>query len=171
MISPKESEDLKKIDLRHMCENVVHELEVVEKDAAYDYIKVSGELKTLSEEITKSDEIMEELEGVLYSFRDHLQSIKSEMTNLQERSLKMNTSLTNRKKLQKMLLTFVESAVLDKELIDAICLNEIDLNYVEHIRALLQKLSKMWVIQNIWRTLLFQQIQRQLRNFSQSCRN
>lgn len=31
MLSPKDSEDLKKIDLRHMCENVVHELEVVEK--------------------------------------------------------------------------------------------------------------------------------------------
>jgi hypothetical protein len=29
------------------------------------------------------------------------------MTTLQERSLKMNTSLSNRKKLQKMLLTFV----------------------------------------------------------------
>jgi hypothetical protein len=41
-----------------------------------------------------------------------------------------------------MLLTFVESAVLDKELIDAICLGNIDDTYVEHIRALLQKLSK-----------------------------
>jgi len=124
-----------------MCDNVVNELEVVEKEAAYDYIKVSSELKSLSEEIGRSDEIMEELEGVLYSFRDHLQSIKSEMTSLQERSLRMNTSLTNRKKLQKMLLTFVESAVLDKELIDAICLAPIDETYVEHIRALLQKLS------------------------------
>lgn len=83
MLSPKESEDLKKIDLRHMCENVVNELEVVEKEAAYDYIKVSSELKSLSDEIGKSDAIMEELEGVLYSFRDHLQSIKSEMTSLQ----------------------------------------------------------------------------------------
>lgn len=48
MLSPKESEDLKKIDLRHMCDNVVNELEVVEKEAAYDYIKVSSELKSLS---------------------------------------------------------------------------------------------------------------------------
>jgi hypothetical protein len=36
------------------------------------------------------------------------------MTTLQERSIKMNTSLGNRKKLQKVLLGFVESAVLDK---------------------------------------------------------
>ena len=49
----------------------------MEKDAAYDYIKVSDELKTLSHEIQNSDEIMEELEEVLCSFRDHLQSIKT----------------------------------------------------------------------------------------------
>ena len=86
---------------------------------------------------------------MLYSFRDHLQSIKSEMTSLQERSLRMNTSLTNRKKLQKMLLTFVESAVLDKELIDAICLAPINEEYVEHIRALLQKLSKKFLTERL----------------------
>ena len=97
-----------------MCDTVVKQLEIVEKDAAYDYIKVSDELKELSEQIQNSDEIMEELQDVLCSFRDHLQSIKSEMTTLQQRSIKMNTSLGNRKKLQKVLLGFVESAVLDK---------------------------------------------------------
>lgn len=54
----------------------------------------------------------------------------------------MNTSLSNRKKLQTMLNSFIDSAVLDKELIDAICLNEINDDYVTHIKALLKKLSK-----------------------------
>ena len=36
------------------------------------------------------------------------------MTSLQEKSNKMNTSLSNRKKLQNMLGSFIESAVLDK---------------------------------------------------------
>ena len=53
----------------------------------------------------------------------------------------MNTSLSNRKKLQSMLNSFIDSAVLDKELIDAICLGEINDDYVNHIRALLKKLS------------------------------
>lgn len=54
----------------------------------------------------------------------------------------MNTSLNNRKKLQSMLNSFIDSAVLDKELIDAICLNEINDDYVQHVKALLKKLSK-----------------------------
>ena len=40
-----------------------------------------------------------------------------------------------------MLNSFIDSAVLDKELIDAICLNEINDDYVTHIKALLKKLS------------------------------
>lgn len=63
------------------------------------------------------------------------------MTSLQEKSNKMNTSLGNKKKVQGLLASFIDSAVLDKELIDAICLAEIDDNYVTHIRLLLKKLS------------------------------
>ena len=53
----------------------------------------------LDSEIEKSDEILGELENVLLNFKDYLNDIKSEMTQLQERSVKMNTSLTNRKAL------------------------------------------------------------------------
>ena len=48
----------------------------------------------------------------------------------------MNTSLTNRKNLQKILNTFMDSAVLDPKLIDAINEAPIDENYVEHIKTL-----------------------------------
>lgn len=64
------------------------------------------------------------------------------MTTLQEKSNKMNTSLNNRKKLQNMLNSFIDSAVLDKQLIDAICLAEINENYVNFVKTLLKKLSK-----------------------------
>ena len=64
------------------------------------------------------------------------------MTTLQEKSNKMNASLNNRKKLQNMLGSFIDSAVLDKELIDAICLAEINENYVGYVKTLLKKLSK-----------------------------
>jgi vacuolar protein sorting-associated protein 52 len=63
------------------------------------------------------------------------------MTSLQEKSNKMNTSLGNKKKVQGLLASFIDSAVLDKELIDAICTAPIDDNYVTHIRLLLKKLS------------------------------
>lgn len=53
----------------------------------------------------------------------------------------MNTSLSNKKKVQGLLGNFIESAVLEKELIDAICTAEINDNYVNHIKLLLKKLS------------------------------
>jgi predicted nucleic acid-binding Zn-ribbon protein len=143
---PTESQDLKKLDLRHMCDTVVKELEVVEKEAAYDYIKVSTELEELGEELILADGIMGELEDVLFDFKSHLESIKNEMTTLQEKSNRMNTSLNNRKKLQNLLNTFIDSAVLDKDLIEAICLGEINEDYVVHIKGLLKKLSTYFFI-------------------------
>ena len=124
-----------------MCDTVVRELEVVEREAAYDYVKVSEELESLGSELVVADGIMEELEKVLYNFKDHLEEIKSEMTSLQEKSNKINTSLSNKKKIQSMLSTFIESAVLERELIDAICTAEINDNYVIYIKQLIKKLS------------------------------
>jgi vacuolar protein sorting-associated protein 52 len=63
------------------------------------------------------------------------------MTSLQEKSNKINTSLSNKKKIQSMLSTFIESAVLERELIDAICTAEINDNYVIYIKQLIKKLS------------------------------
>ena len=42
--STSNTEDLAKIDLRHMCQDVVQELESIEKSAAYDYLKVETEM-------------------------------------------------------------------------------------------------------------------------------
>ena len=81
-------------------------MQLIEKEAAYDYLKVTllvfqveKEMYELDHEIEKSDAILGELEGVLLNFKDYLNDIKSEMTQLQERSVKLNTSLTNRKAL------------------------------------------------------------------------
>jgi hypothetical protein len=141
---PKEAQDLKKLDLRHMCDTVVRELEVVEREAAYDYVKVSEELETLGSELIVADGVMEELEKVLYNFKDHLEEIKSEMTSLQDKSNKINTSLSNKKKIQTMLSSFIESAVLEKELIEAICTADINEQYVGYIQQLIKKLSKAY---------------------------
>ena len=78
---------------------------------------------------------------MLLSFRDHLNEIKTEMTSLQERSLEMNACLSNRKKLQSLMKNFMESAVLDPQLIEDICNKEINEQYVDYIKALCQKLD------------------------------
>lgn len=74
--------ELQNIDLRHMCENVKTEMQLIEKEAAYDYLKVEKEMYELDGELDKSDQILEELENVLMNFKEHLNDIKSEMTSL-----------------------------------------------------------------------------------------
>ena len=78
---------------------------------------------------------------MLLSFRENLNEIKTEMTSLQERSLQMNTCLSNRKKLQNLMNSFMDSAVLEPSLIDDICNKEINENYVDFIKILCQKLD------------------------------
>lgn len=62
-------------------------MQLIEKEAAYDYLKVTllvfqveKEMYELDHEIEKSDAILGELEGVLLNFKDYLNDIKSEMT-------------------------------------------------------------------------------------------
>ncbi|KAM3144017.1 hypothetical protein pb186bvf_003781 [Paramecium bursaria] len=129
------------LDLRHMCDKVKLEMQLIEKEAAYDYLKVEKEMYELDAEIDKSDQILGELEDVLLNFKDYLNDIKSEMTQLQDRSLAMNTALTNRKNLSKILSSFVDQAVLDPNLVDNICNKEINDQYVEYIRILCSKLE------------------------------
>ena len=69
------------------------------------------------------------------------------MTSLQDKSNKINTSLSNKKKVQGMLSSFIESAVLERDLIDAICSSEINDNYVTYIKQLIKKLSNFFLIQ------------------------
>ena len=63
------------------------------------------------------------------------------MTSLQERSIKMNTSLNNRKSLQKSLERFIDSVLLEPQLIYDICTKEVNDDYAEHIRTLCNKLD------------------------------
>lgn len=63
-----------------MCDKVKLEMQLIEKEAAYDYLKVEKEMYELDAEIDKSDQILGELEDVLLNFKDYLNDIKSEMT-------------------------------------------------------------------------------------------
>lgn len=128
-------------------------------------------MESLGQELVVADGIMEELENVLYNFKDHLEAIKSEMTSLQEKSNKINTSLSNKKKVQGLLSNFIESAVLEKELIDAICTSEINDNYVNHIRLLLKKLSTPSITKATSTTTPSPPIPRQSKNCSQNSKN
>ena len=83
----------------------------------------------------------DELEDLLKDFKGHLGNIKGEMTSLQDRSLILNTSLSNRKKLQRSLDTFISNVMLEPQLIYDICNKEVNEDYVDYIRVLCGKLD------------------------------
>ena len=71
------------------------------------------------------------------------------MKMLEEITNKKNISQNNRRELKKILTSFIESAVLDKELSDNIMLGDINQNYINYIQLLLIKLSTINIIQSI----------------------
>jgi hypothetical protein len=132
---------LEKLDLRQISDNVVTELRSLQNDAAFDYLKIESETYELLGEIENSDNILSELESVLKNFRDGLSDVKNEMTFLQEKSLNMNVSLNNRKNLSKTFASFIENVMLEPRLIDEILAGDIDDNYVDNIKRLCKKLE------------------------------
>lgn len=132
-----------KVDLRKITERAANELKQLENDAAYDYLKIERETKSLIEEIDSSDRILANLEGLLVDFRKNLLEIKGEMTTLQAKSMKMNVELNNRKAISTEFSEFIESIMLEPKLIEDILKGEINEEYVASIAKLCKKLSNL----------------------------
>lgn len=132
-----------RVDLRKITERASSELKQLENEAAYDYLKVEKETKTLINEIQQSDAILGSLENLLKNFRENLSVIKGEMTSLQEKSMKMNVGLGNRKALSNEFSEFIESIMLEPKLIEDILKGEINEEYVNNIAKLCKKLSNL----------------------------
>lgn len=136
-------ESQNKVDLRKITEKAANELKQLENEAAYDYLKIERETKSLIEEIEFSDKILGNLEGLLVDFRQNLLVIKGEMTNLQSKSMKMNIELNNRKSISNEFSDFIESIMLEPKLIEDILKGEINEEYVTNIAKLCKKLSNL----------------------------
>ena len=121
---------VQKMDLRLMCEQVTNELQELEQDAAFDYLKVEEEIKELNEQVEESDCILEELEEILLGFKDDLGQIKGEMLQLSQKSQSVNQRIANRKELQESLDEFTSSAVLEPSLVLDICNGDLEDNYI-----------------------------------------
>ena len=125
-----------RVDLRRVTEKAANELRQLENEAAYDYLKIEKETKSLISEIDFSDRILNNLEGLLKDFRQNLLVIKGEMTSLQEKSMQMNIGLNNRKSISNEFSEFIESVMLEPKLIEDILKGEINEEYVSNIAKL-----------------------------------
>lgn len=136
-------EHTNRVDLRKITEKAANELKQLENEAAYDYLKIEKETKTLITDIQQSDNILSSLEDLLKNFRENLAVIKGEMTSLQDKSMKMNIGLGNRKALSNEFSEFIESIMLEPKLIEDILKGEINEEYVSNISKLCKKLGNL----------------------------
>lgn len=132
-----------RVDLRKISKIANEELRKLENAAANDYLDVEEETKSLINEIEVSDRVLSKLEDLLSTFCRDLSSIKGEMTSLQEKSLKMNVGLNNRKKISAEFSEFIESIMLEPKLIEDIVKGEINEDYVQSIVKLCKKLANL----------------------------
>lgn len=136
-------EGARRVDLRKISEKASEELRELENAAANDYLEVEDETKRLINEIEASDAVLSKLECLLSKFCRDLSSIKGEMTSLQQKSLTMNVGLNNRKKLSSEFSQFIESIMLEPQLIEDIVKADINEAYVHSIVKLSTKLANL----------------------------
>ena len=98
-------------------------------------------MNVLETEVDKADDVLGQLEDILVGFQSRLENVKNDMEVIEDKCNFINRRVGNRKKLQKELRIFVDQAVIEPELVDAILNKPVDKDYVENIKLLCEKLE------------------------------
>ncbi len=105
------------VDLREYSAQVEGELQEVENGSIQDYIRESGNIASLHNQIVHCDQILERMENMLLSFQSDLGSISTEIVALQQQSVQMNLRLRNRQAVKGELSQFVTDMVIPEAMI------------------------------------------------------
>jgi hypothetical protein len=103
-----------------------------------DYVKESGNLSRLQNDICECDSMLERMETMLMHFQQDLGTISADIATLQDSSKLMTQKLSNRRAAAAHLTTFVAGMALDRNLIVNICegdANETFLAYLLQLNA------------------------------------
>lgn len=87
----------KNVDLGKYSKKIDKDLNVKELESIKDYIINCDELVNLHDQIQNCDKLLESMQNMLSGFQDHLKVISGEIRHLQDKSLKMNVELQNKK--------------------------------------------------------------------------
>lgn len=130
------------VDLREYSAQVETELRDVENRSIQDYIRESGNIASLHNQIVNCDQILERMEGMLLSFQSDLGSISSEILALQRQSVQMNLKLRNRQAVRGELSQFVTDMVIPEAMINVILESPVtEPEFAEQLLNLEQKIT------------------------------
>jgi Skp family chaperone for outer membrane proteins len=106
-------------------------------------MSVNKDVAVLYEELGRSNEILDRIEGIVGKFQTKLGKIADDVSKLQDKSKKYTIALNNRRELEKELHEFLDGILLTPQLVRDLIQNEVDLKYIER----LEEFSK--VLQNV----------------------
>ena len=99
-------------DLRQYSQEIEKELIQVSNESISSYIKESGNIAQLHNQIGSCDKILENMENMLTNFQQVLNNISSEITILQKKSVNMSLQLTNRQSVRAQLYQFIDDMAI-----------------------------------------------------------
>lgn len=126
----------KDLDIRAYTKKIKEELSRLEDDCITDFLTINKEVGVLFQELGQSNRILTKIEGVVDTFQGELSDIANHVSILQERSQSYNTALKNRRELEKVMSSHIQTIVLSDDLISCLCNAEIDHTYLEKVNQL-----------------------------------
>ncbi|CAG9311320.1 unnamed protein product [Blepharisma stoltei] len=128
------------MDLREYSEQTEEQLKVVESECLQDMATCQEELAELYMTVRDSNKIIKNIESHLVQFQSDLKNVGLEIKTLQDQSLSMNVSLSNRRHLEDKLGNFLKQITLTPDLIHNICKRDVDEGFLVYINQLREKM-------------------------------
>jgi vacuolar protein sorting-associated protein 52 len=96
-------------------------------------MSVNKDVAVLYEELGKSNDILDRIEGIVSKFQTKLGKIADDVSKLQDKSKNYTIALNNRRELVKELHEFLDGILLTPQLVKDLIQNEVDLKYIESL--------------------------------------
>jgi hypothetical protein len=129
------------VDLKAYSGQMTEELTAVESSAISEYVAQAHSVACLDKEMGAVEDVLQNLQSMLQQFQNKLGGISSEIKTLQDDSLSMNVQLKNRRAVHTQVNTFLDKVAVSEQLIDSVCLGQIDEHWSESLRSLNRKLQ------------------------------
>ncbi|KAJ1732069.1 Vacuolar protein sorting-associated protein 52 [Coemansia biformis] len=133
------------VDLQQYSRQIEHELQALEGEQLASYEAHEGALVELDAEIHRCDEVLENMEELLASFKTSLGSINQDIQTLQRDSTSMSQQLRNRVAAEKQLGRIVQGVVVAPEAVRMICDGEVNEAYQECLIDVNKKIAYLRV--------------------------
>lgn len=130
------------LDIRAYTSQIKSQLTKLEEEATLDFMALNQNAFSLYQDISKSEKILGRVGEVVDGFQGELERISDEVRTLQDRSESYHLQLKNRKNLNKLLTKYIDNTMLTRQLIDALCNQDIDQDLDDYLMNV-EKLNEM----------------------------